>query len=48
MIYYHTYTITYELRVQMILPDHISVHIHDDNNDQVRKQLIRSYLLHAR
>ena len=36
MIYSYTYHITYELHVHMILPDHISVHIRDDNNHQVR------------
>ena len=36
MIYSHIYPSTYKARVQMILPDHVLVHIRDDNNDQVR------------
>ena len=36
MIYSHIYPSTYELRVQMILPKHVLVHIRDKNNDQFR------------
>ena len=36
MIYSHIYPSTYEIRVQMILPDNISVHILYDKNDKSR------------
>ena len=36
MIYSHIYPSTYELHVQMILPENVPVHIQDDNNDQFR------------
>ena len=36
MIYYHIYHRTYEIRVKMILLEHVLVHIWDDNNDQIR------------
>ena len=36
MIYSHIFPSTYEVRVRMILPDHVSVHIRDENNDQVK------------
>ena len=36
MIYSHIYPSAYEVIVQMILPEHVLVHIRDENNDQVR------------
>ena len=36
IIYYYIYPSTYDARVQMILPEYVSWHIWDDNNDHVR------------
>ena len=36
MIYYHIYPSTYEVRVKMILPEQVSVHIRDENKDKFR------------
>ena len=36
MTYSHIYPSAYDVRINMILPEHVLVHIWDDNNDQVR------------
>ena len=43
MIYSHIYSSSNKVHVQMILTDHILVHIRYENNDQVRKLLVPGY-----
>ena len=48
MMYSHIYPSNYEVRMQMILPEHVSVYIWYDNNDQFRSLLLQFYLVHTR
>ena len=36
MLYSHIYPSNYEVHVQMVLPEHVLLHIWDDNNDKFR------------
>ena len=34
-IYFHIYPITYDVLVQMLLPNHVLVHVRDENNNVI-------------
>ena len=44
IIYTHTYPSTYEIRVQMIITNHVLVHIRDRNDELICLQYVSHYL----
>ena len=46
IIYTHTYPSTYEIRVQMIITNHVLVHIRDRNDELICLQYVSHYLRH--